>query len=238
LPVHLRTIYPLVTTILSFVYAFYVGQQYLARRRPHQLVWTIGLILFGLSAFPEFYSELWPWNPLLYRLYYVGSASLVAFLGAGTVYLLYNKKIGHVFLAYTVLVTLYMLVRALGAPVDVTKFEPGIVVAGRAMDAGVRRLSPLLSGPGTLALFGGAVYSWIKAGTAWNLLIAAGTALIAVAGFGARQGFSEHFYLAELIGLFLMFLGFMYSREVIRARDAARGAAGRGAGPASGEGVR
>ncbi len=220
----LRTVYPLVTTVLSFVYAFFVGQQYLERRRLHQLVWTVGLVLFGLSAFPEFYSEVVGWNPLMYRLYYVGSASLVAFLGAGTVYLLYNKKIGHVFLAYVVLMTLYMLVRAMMAPVDVSRFEPGIVVGGAAMDPGVRRLSPLLSGPGSLALFGGAIYSWIKAGTAWNLLIAAGTALIAVAGLGARYGFSEHFYLAELLGLLLMFLGFLYSREVIRARERAKGA--------------
>lgn len=220
-----RTLYPLVTTVLSFVYAFFVGQQYLERRRPHQLVWTVGLVLFGLSAFPEFWSEVAGWNPTMYRLYYVGSAALVAFLGAGTVYLLYDKRWGHAFLAYTVLATLYMLVRAFLAPLDVTRFVPGIVVAGRAMAPEVRRLSPLLSAPGTLALFGGAVYSWIKAGTAWNLLIAAGTAVIAAAGFGARQGFSEHFYLAELAGLLLMFLGFMYSREVIRARDKARAAA-------------
>lgn len=215
----IRAVYALCTTILSFVYAFYVGQQFSERRRIHQAVWTVGFIIFGLAAFCEFYSEIAAWNPLMYRLYYVSSASLVAVLGAGTVYLMYRKQLGHVFLAYTILMTAYMLLRAFTAPVDVTRFAPGIVVAGDAMDAGVRRLSPFLSIPGTIALFGGAVYSWIRAHTHWNLLIAAGTILIAVAGMGARWGFSDHFYLAELLGLSLLFVGFLYSREVIRARD-------------------
>lgn len=220
----MRWIFPLITTILSLVFSWFVGAQYLERRRAQLLVWTVSLLMFAFATFAEFWSEARGWNIPLYQFYYVASASLVAFMGAGTVYLLYNKKIGHVFLAYTVLVTLIMLVRAFGAEIMTDKFVPGITVAGNAMPRAVRLFSPMLTGPGTLALFGGAIYSWIKAGTGWNLFIALGTAIIAAAGYAARAGMTQNLYPAEMLGQLAIFIGFMWSREVIKARDVRRAA--------------
>lgn len=214
-----RWLFPLLTSLLSLVFAYFVGEQYYQRRKTHQLLWSISFLIFAFAAFAEFYSEVWGWSPGLYRFYYVAAALLVGVMGAGTVYLLARRPIAHAFLTYVLLIGAAFLAVAFRAPVDARAFEPGITVAGKAMPGYVRAFSPLLTGPGTLALFGGAVYSWWRAGTFYNLLIAAGTFIIAAAGFAARMGASKYLYLAEMAGLAVIFLGFMRSRELIRQRE-------------------
>ena len=48
---------PLISAIVSFVFGITVLDQYFARRQPFQLLWTIGLFMYGISAFTEFYTE-------------------------------------------------------------------------------------------------------------------------------------------------------------------------------------
>ena len=50
-------IIPLISTIVSFVFAVTVLDQYFARRQPFQFLWTIGLFMYGISAFTEFYTK-------------------------------------------------------------------------------------------------------------------------------------------------------------------------------------
>ncbi len=213
-----RWLFPLSASLLSAIFAYFLGQQYLERKKPHQLVWLISFLIFAFAAFAEFYSEVWGWNAGLYRWYYVAAASLVAFMAAGTVYL-FSRRAGHIFVSVLVLVTLVMLYRALTAQINVGAFVPGVTVAGRAMPGSVRIFSPLLTVPSSLILIFGAIISWLKAGTGYNLLIAAGTLIIAGSGSAARFGATEFLYLGEMLGLAVIFAGFMKSREVIRAGD-------------------
>ena len=46
-------ILPLVTTVLSFIFASLVADQWLRRRQPYQLVWTLGLVWYGIGALTE-----------------------------------------------------------------------------------------------------------------------------------------------------------------------------------------
>ncbi len=209
--------FPLLATIVSLVFAGMTAKQYRERRKPYQLLWTISFFFFGFATFGEFYSTVWGWTPLLYRLYYVSSASLVAMMGAGTVYLLTQRRLAHGFLAYTVLVFLAFLVQALRAELITANFVPGIVVAGKAMPSSVRIFSPLLTIPGTLALFGGAIYSWWRTKTTHNLYIALGAAILAGSGGAARGGQAQFLYIGELIGLVVLLWGFLKSREVRRS---------------------
>lgn len=212
----MKILFPLAASILSLVYAIMVLMQYLSRKKMHQLVWAISFLLFTFAAFAEFWSEMAGWNPLLYRVYYVSAASLVAFMGAGTVYLLANRGLAHGFLAFVVVVTLTMLYTALRAELITSNFVPGITVAGQAMAKSVRIFSPILTIPGTLALVGGALMSWWKTRTAYNLLIAAGAMIIAGSGGAARMGQAQFLYLGEMVGLAVLFWGFIKSREVSR----------------------
>jgi len=48
---------PLITCIVSLIFAITVLDQYFARRKPFQLLWSIGLFMYSLSTLTEFW-----WN--------------------------------------------------------------------------------------------------------------------------------------------------------------------------------
>ena len=48
------------------------------RRQPYQLVWTIGLLWYGISAGTEFLGGAFGWSEPLYRAWYLIGAFGVA----------------------------------------------------------------------------------------------------------------------------------------------------------------
>ena len=84
---------PFASSILSFIFAFLVFKRYLSRRGPYLLLWGIGMVFYGIGGFCEAYHAAFGWNPLIFRLWYLFGAMLVAaWLGQGTVYLLARKS--------------------------------------------------------------------------------------------------------------------------------------------------
>jgi len=49
-------IIPLVSCVVSFIFALTVLDQFFARRKPYQLVWTIGLFMYFISTGTEFWT--------------------------------------------------------------------------------------------------------------------------------------------------------------------------------------
>lgn len=97
-----NVVLPFLSSLLSFVFAVMVGDQWLRRRQPYQLVWTVGLLWYGISAGTEFIGGAWGWNEGLYRVWYlIGAFFVAAYLGMGTVYLLRNTRFGY-FVAFSV----------------------------------------------------------------------------------------------------------------------------------------
>jgi len=95
---------PLLSSVLSFVFAGLVLDQWLRRRQPYQLVWTIGLLLYGVATATEFVGGGFGWNEPLYRTWYlVGALSVAAYLGLGTIHLLNRTRFGY-FVAFSLLV--------------------------------------------------------------------------------------------------------------------------------------
>jgi hypothetical protein len=91
-----NVIFPFLSSLLSFAFAVLVGDQWLRRRQPYQLVWTIGLLWYGISAGTEFIGGAWGWSEPLYRTWYlVGAFGVAAYLGLGTVFLLRNTRFGY-----------------------------------------------------------------------------------------------------------------------------------------------
>ena len=69
--------WPAMTAILGFVFTWLVLSQWLDRRKPHQLAWSVGLMIYAVAALMEAVSELrGVWDPTVYRIYIVLAASI------------------------------------------------------------------------------------------------------------------------------------------------------------------
>ncbi len=134
-----------------------------------------------------------------------------------------DRKIlhGHIYLVFALIMTLWMGSYAAVAEVNTDNFVAGIAVAGHAMAQHVRNFSPFMSVTGAILLIGVAFLSFLKTRFQFNLWIALGGLAISVAGAIARSGaeFGNVLYLGEVIGVLLLYKGFVDSDKVIRARE-------------------
>jgi hypothetical protein len=89
---------PLASSALSFVFFAFLIDQWRERRRPHQLIWAIGMLWYALSAGTEFLGGAVGWSEPLYRVWYlIGAVWVAGWLGLGTVYLLGRTRFGYSF---------------------------------------------------------------------------------------------------------------------------------------------
>jgi hypothetical protein len=103
-----NVVLPLFSSLLSFVFAVLVADQWLRRRQPYQLVWTVGLLWYGISAGTEFLGGAFGWNEPLYRAWYlIGAVYVAGWLGLGTAYLLARTRFGYAFAVSLVLAGLF-----------------------------------------------------------------------------------------------------------------------------------
>jgi hypothetical protein len=87
---------PLLAAVLSFIFAAMVGDQWLRRRQPYQLVWTIGLLFYGVASGVDCLAAAGGWNEGLYRTWYLaGAFGGAAYLGLGTIFLLNRTRFGY-----------------------------------------------------------------------------------------------------------------------------------------------
>jgi len=214
---------PLLSSIISFMFAFFVFKRYANRKgKYHLLLWGIGMVFYGLGGFCEWYYGFFGWNPLVYRLWYLFGAILVAaWLGQGTVYLLAKPKWANTAMIILLVGSLYGAFRVFTAELDpsllTTSMHTGSELSGHAIvTSGIRSLTPIFNLYGTVTLVGGAVYSaWIffrkrvlLHRTIGNILIAVGALAPAFGGAGSRMGIPAALYIGELLGAVLMFVGF------------------------------
>jgi hypothetical protein len=220
--------------IIAFVFAGFTGWRYVKKGRMNNLCWTVGLVLWGVVSVLESFADAPAgWSPTSYRLYYANQAALVAILAAGTVYLLKEQKIANAFLGYTIILSVaFAGLAAVSAtsPQGLCNPDPAGVcqggsIGGRGWDesAGypaVRISTFLLTIPGSIVLIGGALLSWWRTKTVYNLLIGVGAIAIALAGVFARFDLPQYIPLANILSISLMFIGFIYAAEEMRIKAA------------------
>jgi hypothetical protein len=91
-----NVVLPLLSSTLSFVFALFLLDQWLERRRSYQLAWTVGMLWYGISAGTEFLGGAFGWSEPLYRTWYlVGAVYVAAWLGLGTMFLLGRTRFGY-----------------------------------------------------------------------------------------------------------------------------------------------
>jgi hypothetical protein len=215
------------------IYTWLVFRQWLERRKPHQLAWTVGLLFYAVAAVMESVSEaVGSWDPFVYRIYIVLAASLVGFLGLGSLYLLAKNRLwGNLYLAFNLVAVAVFLYGTFTTQLHFDKLVPGITVGGQALGASMsfpRVMSFAFNIPGSIFLLGGAILSILKFARKpeyhyrmWaNVLIALGTIVIAGVGARARLGESVGLYPAEMVASALLLWGFLMAGTLERGAKA------------------
>lgn len=220
---------PLLASVVSLLFTLMVFDQFLRRRKTYQIVWTIGLFLFTLAAFAQFLGTVTGWREDVnyYRIWYIcGAMGTSAFLGMGTIFLIAKRRIAVGVLIGLVIFFSVAAILVFTAPVDVTALPANSTeeVKGTGFPTYIRALTPFFNifGAGFLA-FGAAQSAW----TFWrkriklyrvasNGFIFAGALTASAAGTIERFHLSgsDAFSLATLLGVTLIFIGFLISIEV------------------------
>src|SRR6185369_2197061 len=95
---------PGVTALLAFVFAAALLDQWRERRRGFQLIWAIGMVLYGIGSGSEALAAANGWSDPLYRSWYLAGAVLTpAWLGLGTAFLLGRTRFGYTYAALLLL---------------------------------------------------------------------------------------------------------------------------------------
>jgi hypothetical protein len=191
------------------------------------------MVFYGIGGFCEGFYGSFGWNALVYRLWYLFGAILVAaWLGQGTVYLLAKKGWARATMVLLVLGSVYGAYKVFTAQLDpslmTTSLHTGSELSGHAIiTSGVRGLTPIFNLYGTVTLVGGAIYSaWIffrkrvlLHRTIGNILIAVGAIAPAFGGAFSRMGIPAALYIGELFGAVLMFVGFLRATTPMKAQQ-------------------
>jgi NADH:ubiquinone oxidoreductase subunit K len=227
--------WPAATAVLGFVFFALVFRQYLLRRRAHQLAWSVGLLFYAVAAAMEAWSEYTgSWNPTVYRIYIVLAASLVGFLGLGSLYLIARRRLwGDLYLVFLLVCLAVFFYGAFTTPLETDKLVPGITVGGQALGPSLsfpRVMSLPFNITGSILLIGGAVISVWRfakkrefAYRTWaNVLIAFGAVLIAAVGSRARLGDTTGLYPAEMVASAVMMAGFLMAGTLKKGARARR----------------
>ena len=215
----------LLTALVSLVFALTILRRWWQRRRAHQLAWGIGMLMYFSGALSQVVLTQ-AWSPTFFALWYWCGALMVApWLGQGTIYLLLRRgNIARNIQMALLLVAVMTLPWALWfTPFDSSAWRPDtdltllfrdIMPQGRGT---VRFFSPVMNTWGTIALVGGAIWSArlfrrkqiMRERVHGNWLIAIGGMLPALGGTLIRLGDPTWKYTADLIGVALIFAGFL-----------------------------
>jgi hypothetical protein len=232
-------------TLVAAAFATSTLDRWLLRRRPHELAWTVSLALFAVGAAALWWSEAQGWTNGSFRVFYLAGAILnVPWLALGTVYLLAGERAGRItqrwLLGLSGLAAGVMLVAPTRAKATGSELPTGKVVFGVAP----RVLAAVGSGVAALVIVGGALWS------AWrlvrhrspsldgsrqvgaprrlvlgNVLIAAGTLVLSASGaLAGRLGKDRAFAVTLLVGIAVLFAGFLVASAAPRRALSAIGA--------------
>ena len=212
--------------LISWLFTLLAWNQWAARRKLHQGVWTLGLLSFAVGVTCEAVARgQGAWSEGIYRLwYFTGAMHGVTWLGQGTLHLMNRQSWTNRMLEVLVVLAVITGIVVMNAPIDFTNlatpFEPSGKAFSEISAAGwgtPRAWTIPFNIYGTLWLVGGAFASSLSLWRSHRPR-ALGTLLIAVAGLGLastsslnRFGISGLETVGRLLGIGVLFAGFLLS---------------------------
>ena len=212
---------PFLTTAIIFVFAFLVLRRYFQRGGLHNLMWGIGLIMYGLGTFAEAFLAVAYVPFMLYLWYLCGALLTPAWLGQGTIHLLVRRKnIANGLLVVLILLSVFATLKVFSLPLT-GSYNTAVPVSTQykevlQRDTLTTTLLAIFAFYGTVALVGGALYSAyiflrkrvLPQRVLGNVFIAIGGLTPAVGGTLAARGLGDVLFASELLGAVLLFIGF------------------------------
>src|SRR5436309_10854243 len=206
---------PYVTAVVAAVFTITVGMRYARSRRIALLAWAIGLAMFTVAALAGALAQSGGATESEYRLFYLfGGILNVAWLALGTV-IIVSPRFTMTALVLVILLTLVSVGAVFMTPVNL---QVALNTGKGYPDGSLPRiLAAIGSGVGSLVLIGGALWSaWVffrrrnqgRRALA-NAIIAVGVFIVAAGGTVAFTGASGILELTNLLGVSVMFVGFL-----------------------------
>jgi hypothetical protein len=203
-----------IVVVCMVTLAILLTRQYVLRKSTYTLWWSVSFWLASIAAVTDLISYIMSdWTLFTYKLYLFAAATLVAYMGAGTVYL-FSRRMGRVYVIIMSLIAVFMVVQLVILPIPLIHQMPSGEEAKNFLPKNpwIILSFAVLSGVGAIALFAGAVYSWIRSRLSYNLWIALGALIFSIGGsVGNVLGVYEMFYLFQAVGSVLLYYGIVRS---------------------------
>lgn len=205
--------------VLSAILAYFMTSKYFSARNKSMVFWSIGLWLFTVGVLEEILFASGVYSQLLIKSYLAIVAILVQFLAMGSLSLVPSKKIQNAYLVYSVAAFVF-LVYSLGVT-GIGNIISSSVVFG-PLPLLVILSSSLITFPAAVILLITAAVTYRRTRSNKMLSIIAGVIIVSVAGTLYIAKFPAFLYLAEFIGILLLWLGFFdfKSRSQPKASEA------------------
>lgn len=226
---------PIVTTILSAIFAPILLRRYFKKTTSlHFLWWGLGIIAYGIGTALESSVTLFGNTIFLTKTWYIAGALFGGYpLAQGTVYLLLKRSTANLLtwitLPFIALVALLVILSPV-VPGALEPFRPSGDILGWSW---VRLFTPFINIYAVIFLVGGAFLSAYRFAkmkdlghghrAMGNVLIAIGGILPGIGGTMAKTGIVEALYIGELVGLLFIWSGFvvvMRGRHPVNAQAA------------------
>ena len=209
---------PILTTLFCIYFAYELFARYSDRPGSYHLLWwAFGVVAYGAGTLVEsFWTLTGGGEAMLKTWYIVGALMGGAPLAQGTVYLLLKRKTAHMLSVVLLAAFVFGSTVVILSPVNMGLIDGGAPQGKALLWGWVRLISPFINTYAVIFLVGGAVYSAIhyhripemKNRTIGNWLIAIGAILPGIGGMSSRVGHTEVLYVAEIVGITLIYLGY------------------------------
>ena len=221
--------------LVALAFCLSTFERWLARRRRHELAWSVALALFAVASGALAAGAANGWNGPIFRVFYLfGAIVNVPFLAVGSVYLLGGRRAGDRAAVSVAVFSAFAAGVVVAAPLTHAIPRHRLPQGSDAFGALPRVLAGLASGAGALVVLGAAAWS------AWryrrgrmvgaNLLIAAGTLVTGASGLlNSVVGQMDAFAVTLAVGITVIFAGFLVATTEARVTEAPSTEAGPGA---------
>jgi uncharacterized membrane protein len=212
---------PIVTTLLSAIFAFQLFSRYRVKGGGlHLMWWGIGMITYGVGTFTEAFTTVVGWNPLIFRIWYIAGAFLGGYpLAQGSIYLLMKRRFAHASAWLVCSAIIIGAVLIFLTPLDTSLSEAHRLDGQVIVWSKIRLMTPFINLYSLVFLAGGAAVSAMRFRRVsrlrnrylGNIWISIGAILPGIGGTMTRFGVVEALYITELIGLSMIFIGYRLS---------------------------